>query len=219
MSWSPKRRAHPATVRATCSYLHGGSPVSLGFRLPRLTRKPVVLGAAATLVAGVALAPAVASAHEGVNGLGRAAGSGHVTQKAADGTPLPCLPQNDVNLTSPTPLPATCHGPLGTGSIDSAFANQPFVIDNHIKPEDKTCPAPAPGTWCTGSTRSPTRSTGAGRTATSPVATRSAWPWGCTTPGRCPSTSSCTARARRSTSSLTTSSRARSAAPSSTTSG
>src|SRR6266516_1847591 len=70
MSWSPKRRAHPATVRATCSYLHGGSPVSLGFRLPRLTRKPVVLGAAATLVAGVALAPAVASAHDGGDGRG-----------------------------------------------------------------------------------------------------------------------------------------------------
>jgi phospholipase C len=45
---------------------------------------------------------------EGVDGLRRAASSGHVTQRAADGSVLPCLPQNDVNLTSPTPLPVTC---------------------------------------------------------------------------------------------------------------
>src|SRR5262249_36837222 len=59
-----------------------------------------------------------------------------------DGTPLPCLPQNDVNLTSPTPLPATCHGMVGTTVVDSAFPNQPFLIDDYIKPTDKTCPAP-----------------------------------------------------------------------------
>jgi phospholipase C len=124
-----------------------------------------VIASAAVLVAGLASAPAMASAHdggpikhivviyeenhsfdnlfgswEGVDGLSHAAG--HATQVAADGTALPCLPQNDVNLTSPTPLPATCHGPLGTGTIDSAFPNAPFIIDNHIKPEDKTCPAP-----------------------------------------------------------------------------
>src|SRR5258705_13627543 len=45
---------------------------------------------------------------ENVNGLSHAAGSGTVTQVAADGTVLPCLPQNDVNLSSPTPLPSTC---------------------------------------------------------------------------------------------------------------
>jgi phospholipase C len=78
---------------------------------------------------------------EGVNGIGNATGSGHVTQNAADGTALPCLPQTDVNLTSP-PLPATCHGTIGTTTVDSAFTNQPFVIDSYIKPEDKTCPAP-----------------------------------------------------------------------------
>jgi acid phosphatase len=79
---------------------------------------------------------------EGVNGIDQAAASGHVTQNAADGSPLPCLPQNDVNLSSPTPLPATCHGTAGGVTVDSAFGNQPFVIDKYIKPDDKTCPAP-----------------------------------------------------------------------------
>src|SRR5690349_7741278 len=60
---------------------------------------------------------------EGVNGLTHAASSGNVTQRAADGSVLPCLPQNDVNLTSPTPLPASCHGTSGGVAVDSAFAN------------------------------------------------------------------------------------------------
>ncbi|MEV4316086.1 acid phosphatase [Actinocrispum sp. NPDC049592] len=58
------------------------------------------------------------------------------TQVAPDGTPLSCLPQNDVNLTSP-PLPVTCTGP-----ISSAFANRPFKIDSYIDAADKTCPKP-----------------------------------------------------------------------------
>ncbi len=57
----------------------------------------------------------------------------HTTQVGQDGTPYKCLPQMDVNLTSP-PLPATCDS--------SAFANRPFLIDDYIKPADKTCPAP-----------------------------------------------------------------------------
>ena len=136
----------------------------------RLRRRPLIIGAAVLLVLSVGLTPAIASAHddqatgsidhivviyeenhsfdnlfggwEGVNGTARAGGSGRVTQKAADGTVLPCLPQNDVNLASPTPLPATCHGTVGTTTIDSAFTNKPFVLDNHVKPVDKTCPAP-----------------------------------------------------------------------------
>jgi acid phosphatase len=79
---------------------------------------------------------------EGVNGLSRADASGHVTQVATDGSALPCLPQNDVNLASPTPLAATCHGVVNGIVVDSAFANQPFVIDNYIAGDDKTCPAP-----------------------------------------------------------------------------
>jgi len=79
---------------------------------------------------------------EGVNGIGAAARSGHVTQNAVDGSALPCLPQNDVNLSSPTPLPATCHGTVNGVPVDSAFTNQPFTIDRYIAPMDKTCPAP-----------------------------------------------------------------------------
>jgi acid phosphatase len=138
----------------------------LGFRY---RRRPLVIGAATVLIVGLGVSPALAhgggNGHgpikhivviyeenhsfdnlfggwERVNGITQAAGSGHVTQNAADGTPLPCLPQNDVNLASPTPLPATCHGSVGTTVVDSAFTNQPFLIDSYIKPEDRTCPAP-----------------------------------------------------------------------------
>jgi phospholipase C len=62
------------------------------------------------------------------------------TQVAQDGTAYGCLMQNDVNLISPDPLPATCqdvaHG------ISSAFPNAPFPIDEYIAPEDTTCPPP-----------------------------------------------------------------------------
>jgi phospholipase C len=78
---------------------------------------------------------------EGVNGFPAAYWSGHVIQRAADGSVLPCLPQNDVNLASP-PLPVTCHGTATGVTVDSAFTNRPFVIDRYIKPEDATCPAP-----------------------------------------------------------------------------
>jgi acid phosphatase len=78
---------------------------------------------------------------EGVDGVA-AAHSRHVTQRAADGSVLPCLPQNEVNFTSPTPLPATCHGTVGGIAVDSAFANRPFLIDRYVRPADRTCPAP-----------------------------------------------------------------------------
>ncbi|WP_198346415.1 MULTISPECIES: acid phosphatase [Nocardioides] len=62
-------------------------------------------------------------------------------QIAPDGTVLPCLPQNDVNLTSP-PLPVTCTGTVGSLAIRSAFENEPFRIDDYIQPQDTTCPVP-----------------------------------------------------------------------------
>ncbi|HEY3014228.1 MAG TPA: alkaline phosphatase family protein, partial [Nocardioides sp.] len=65
----------------------------------------------------------------------------NATQVAPDGTVLPCLPQTDVNLTSP-PLLVTCTGSVGSIQISSAFENQPFRVDDYIKPEDTTCPAP-----------------------------------------------------------------------------
>ena len=37
-------------------------------------------------------------------------------QRAADGSVLPCLPQNDVNLTSP-PLPVTCSGTIAPAIV------------------------------------------------------------------------------------------------------
>jgi phospholipase C len=79
---------------------------------------------------------------EGVDGTARALGSGHVTQRAADGTVLPCLPQNDVNLTSPDPLPVRCRGTATGVAVDSAFGNRPFLLDRYIAPTDRTCPAP-----------------------------------------------------------------------------
>ncbi|MFL6004205.1 MAG: alkaline phosphatase family protein, partial [Nocardioides sp.] len=69
---------------------------------------------------------------EGVNGLD---GASPQPQVAPDGTVLPCLPQNDVNLTSP-PQPVTCSGTVGAQTISSAFDNAPFRIDDYIKPED-----------------------------------------------------------------------------------
>jgi acid phosphatase len=62
------------------------------------------------------------------------------TQRAQDGSAYSCLPQNDVNLTSP-PLSNTCQD-AAHGIPASHFKNRPFRIDNFIKPMDKTCPAP-----------------------------------------------------------------------------
>ncbi len=74
-----------------------------------------------------------------VNGLQNAGGK--VTQVAQDGTPYGCLLQDDVNLTSPSPLPTTCTDPAH-GVAASHFTNQWFTIDDYIKPTDTTCPAP-----------------------------------------------------------------------------
>jgi phospholipase C len=78
---------------------------------------------------------------EGVNGL-RAADSAHTTQVSQAGTAYNCLLQNDVNLTSPSPLPSTCSDSTTGTAFESAFGNEPFAIDDYIKPSDTTCPAP-----------------------------------------------------------------------------
>jgi acid phosphatase len=75
---------------------------------------------------------------ERVNGLDDATAQ---PQVMPDGTVLPCLPQNDVNLTSP-PLPVTCSGSIDSLTINSAFENAPFRIDDYIQPDDTTCPIP-----------------------------------------------------------------------------
>ena len=65
---------------------------------------------------------------EGVDGVADATAA-QTTQIDAGGKPLACLPQNDVNLPA---SPVTCAA--------SPFQNKPFVIDDYIKPADKTCP-------------------------------------------------------------------------------
>ena len=73
---------------------------------------------------------------EGVEGLNKA----HVPQVDREGAILGCLPQNDVNLTSPTPLVATCSDP--EHRIESQFRNVPFSIDRYIAAGDTTCLKP-----------------------------------------------------------------------------
>jgi acid phosphatase len=74
-----------------------------------------------------------------VDGLAHATDSSR-TQKAQDGTAYACLPQVDVNLTSP-PLSSTCQD-AAHGVTAGHFANAPYSIDDVIHPEDRTCPAP-----------------------------------------------------------------------------
>ena len=52
-------------------------------------------------------------------------------QIAQTGGSYECLLQDDPNLTSPSPLPATCTNFTGT-VFSSAFANKPFEIDTYI---------------------------------------------------------------------------------------
>src|SRR3954468_2233581 len=68
---------------------------------------------------------------EKVDGLKR------VPQINQAGAAYKCLRQNDVNLTSPPPT-ATCPGE----AFASHFPNAPFKIEDYIRPEDTTCPAP-----------------------------------------------------------------------------
>jgi acid phosphatase len=80
-------------------------------------------------------------AWEGVNGLQKASPA-NWTQRDQFGTAYGCLLQTDVNLTSP-PLSTVCSGTTVKGvTFNSHFTNQPFRIDDFIKPADTTCPAP-----------------------------------------------------------------------------
>src|ERR1044072_2605546 len=74
---------------------------------------------------------------EGVDGL---RGARPQQQIAPDATAWPCLPQNDVTLTSP-PLPVRCTGTVAGQPVSSAFRNRPFRIDDYISPQVTTCPA------------------------------------------------------------------------------
>ncbi len=67
-------------------------------------------------------------------------GDGQAAQVAQDGTAYGCLLQNDVNLTSPSPLATTCTD-AAHGVAASAFGNSPFRIDSYIPASATTCPA------------------------------------------------------------------------------
>ena len=62
----------------------------------------------------------------------------NTTQITQDGDAYGCLLQNDVNLSSPTPVPSTCVDKAHQVPA-SGFANTRFTIDDHIKATDKTC--------------------------------------------------------------------------------
>ena len=55
----------------------------------------------------------------------------NTTQIAQNGDAYGCLLQNDVNLTSPSPLATTCVD-TAHGVAASAFTNDPFTIDDYI---------------------------------------------------------------------------------------
>ena len=75
-----------------------------------------------------------------VNGLHNATPA-TTTQVAQNGTAYQCLLQDDVNLTSPSPLPTTCSDPTH-GVPNSHFSNTWWTVDDYIKPADTTCPIP-----------------------------------------------------------------------------
>jgi len=78
----------------------------------------------------------------GVDGLNKKPGNTpRNTQVDTTGTPLNCLLQKDVNLTSPPLAGTACTLPDGS-TVQSAFPNAPFKIDDFIKPADTTCPPP-----------------------------------------------------------------------------
>jgi hypothetical protein len=105
------------------------------------------------LLAALAV-PAAVAAHNGngrggqnrggpdLNGLNQA-DHADTTQVNENRAPYDCLMQDDVNLTSP-PLASTCTdtNPTNNQQFTSAFRNQPFSIDDYIPPTATTCPNP-----------------------------------------------------------------------------
>src|SRR5881275_3567158 len=79
---------------------------------------------------------------EGVNGLANA-DAAHTVQvgQLATRPAYRCLLQNDVNLTSPTPLTPDCGTDTTAGepSFVSHFFNAPFSIEQYIPKDARTC--------------------------------------------------------------------------------
>ncbi|MFF5016301.1 phospholipase C [Streptomyces sp. NPDC001165] len=89
---------------------------------------------------------------ERVRGLSDAPAA-HTVQVGQDGRPLRCLFQTDPNLTSPSPVPATCTDtghPAKQGSlydwqwVKSGFPNRPWRIDDYVPHDATTCPGGKP---------------------------------------------------------------------------
>lgn len=76
-----------------------------------------------------------------VNGLSSASAA-NTLQVNQDGTPFTCLQQNDVNLTSSSPLANTCTDATTGTTFTSTFTNAPFKISDYIGSKATTCPAP-----------------------------------------------------------------------------
>src|SRR4051794_29143002 len=77
-----------------------------------------------------------------VDGIGGPRYDPHPPQISRTGSALNCLPQNDVNLTSP-PLDSAC-GNVTLASnalVASHFPNAPFSINDYIAPDATTCPS------------------------------------------------------------------------------
>src|SRR5215813_13319335 len=78
-----------------------------------------------------------------INGLSDAPALRTLQVRQDNHTAYACLLQNDVNLTSPSPLPATCTDTDGKGApFQGAFKNKPFAIEDFIAATDTTCPKP-----------------------------------------------------------------------------
>jgi acid phosphatase len=77
-----------------------------------------------------------------LNGLHDAPTSRTTQVRQDNQTAYKCLLQNDVNLTSPSPLPTTCTDNTGATPFNSAFQNKPFAIEDFIASTDTTCPKP-----------------------------------------------------------------------------
>src|SRR5437762_4308916 len=76
---------------------------------------------------------------EGVNGRANATAA-QKTQVDQNGKAYACLLQLDVNLAAVQPQSCSDTNPASGAAFTSHFTNDPFKIDDFIKPADTTCP-------------------------------------------------------------------------------
>jgi acid phosphatase len=145
---------HPHTAWPAISLLAGAAGLALVAAVPATASAPQAAHGAGALPGGYTNLVVIYEENHSFDNLygewGRVGGQvvdglqnagGTTTQVAQDGTAYGCLLQNDVNLTSPSPLPTTCTD-LAHGVRDSHFDNRWWTIDDYIQPSSTTCPAP-----------------------------------------------------------------------------